>query len=79
VTGWHFLRGLSGELELGRLLWAFATVALVIYQGAAIWMNKQPFSPTEFGMGAAAILAAGGFGVAAKDKGVAAAASVAGS
>jgi hypothetical protein len=74
----HFLRGLSGELELGRILWAVATLALIGYQGFAIWWNHQPFSPTEFGMGAAAILAAGGFGVAAKDKGVAAASKAAG-
>ena len=72
-AGWHFLRGLSGELELGRILWAIATLALIAYQGLAIWLLKQAFSPTEFGMGAAGILAAGGFGVAVKDKGVAAA------
>lgn len=66
-----FLKGLSGEFELGRILWAVATIALIGYQGVAIWLNKQDFSPVEFGAGAAAILAAGGFGIAAKDKGVA--------
>ena len=64
---------LSGELELGRILWAVGTLALIGYQGVAVLYNKQPFSPMEFGGGAAAILAAGGFGIAAKDKGVAAA------
>lgn len=66
-----FLRGFTGELELGRMLWAIVTLALVAYQGVAIWLNHQPFSPVEFGGGAAAILAAGGFGIAAKDRGVA--------
>lgn len=71
----HILKGISGEFELGRILWAVATVALIAYQGVAIWLNKQAFSPVEFGAGAAAILAAGGFGIAAKDKGVARAVS----
>ena len=62
---------LSGQFELGRILWALATLALIVYQGVSIWINKQPFSPIEFGGGAAAILAAGGVGIAAKDKGVA--------
>lgn len=68
---------LSGQFELGRIIWALISLALIIYQGVAIWMNKQPFSPIEFGAGAGAILAAGGFGVAAKDKGVATAQNVA--
>jgi hypothetical protein len=66
----NIIRGVTGEVELGRVLWALATLALIIYQGFAIWLNKQPFSPIEFGTGAGAILAAGGFGIAAKDKGV---------
>jgi hypothetical protein len=61
----------TGQFELGRVLWAVATLALIGYQGFAIWWTKQPFSPIEFGTGAAAILAAGGFGIAAKDIGVA--------
>lgn len=54
--------------ELGRVLWALGTVALIAYQGVAIGLKGQTFSPIEFGTGVAAILAAGGFGVAAKDK-----------
>lgn len=74
MTGFvNILRGISGEFELGRVLWALSTVALIAYQGVAIALNHQSFSPVEFGAGVAAILAAGGFGVAAKDKGVAAA------
>lgn len=72
----HILKGISGELELGRVLWAVATLALIAYQGVAIWINHQSFSPVEFGGGAAAILAAGGFGIAAKDTGVAKATKV---
>jgi len=62
---------LTGQFELGRVLWAVATLALIGYQGVAIWWNHQSFNPIEFGTGAAAILAAGGFGIAAKDVGVA--------
>ena len=54
--------------ELGRALWALGTLALIAYQGVAIWHKGQVFNPVEFGAGVAAILAAGGFGVAAKDK-----------
>ncbi|MBB5684280.1 hypothetical protein [Sphingobium boeckii] len=71
----QILKGISGEFELGRMLWAFMGMALVAYQGIDVFYNKQPFNPVEFGAGAAAILAAGGFGIAAKDKGVAKAAA----
>jgi len=73
MTGfWNFLKGPGNtHIELGRLLWALATLALIAYEGVAIWFNHQNFSAVEFGGGAAAILAAGGFGIAAKDTGVA--------
>lgn len=54
--------------ELGRALWALAVLAMLAFQGLAIALKGQAFSPVEFGAGVAAILAAGGFGVAAKDK-----------
>jgi hypothetical protein len=69
-----FRSHLSGQVEMGRVLWAIATLALIVYQGVAVFLNKEPFNPVEFGAGAAAILAAGGVGIAAKDKGVASAA-----
>lgn len=72
------LKGISGEFELGRILWAIATVALIVYQGIAVFVNKQSFAPIEFGGGAAAILAAGGFGISQKDKGVAKAVATSG-
>jgi hypothetical protein len=55
------------SFELGRALWALGVLALIAYQGMAIFLKGQAFSPLEFGTGLAAILAAGGFGVAAKD------------
>jgi len=67
----NMLKGISGEPELARILWAIGVLALIVYQGLAIWLNKQNFSAIEFGGGFASILVAGGFGVAAKDKGVA--------
>lgn len=65
------LKGIGGDFELGRILWALGTLALIGYQGLAICLNSQPFGAMEFGGGLASILLAGGFGVAAKDKGVA--------
>ena len=56
------------SFELGRALWALGVLALIAYQGLALWGKGQAFSPIEFGTGLAAILAAGGFGIAAKDK-----------
>lgn len=61
----------NDHLELGRVLWAVAVLALIAYQGVAIWINKQDFSPTDFGIGAAGILAAGGFGVGFKETSIA--------
>jgi hypothetical protein len=55
------------SFELGRGLWALSMVALIACQGVALWKGEA-FDPVEFGTAAAAILAAGGFGVAAKDK-----------
>lgn len=71
VRGW--LTGADNQnYEVGRALWALGTLAMIAYQGVAVWKG-QPFSAVEFGAGIGAILAAGGFGVAAKDKGAAAA------
>lgn len=65
------LKGIGDEFELARILWAVGVVALIVYQGVAIYLNKQAFNAIEFGTGFGSILIAGGFGVAAKDKGVA--------
>ena len=67
LKGW-FTGKDNQAFELGRALWALGTVALIAYQGVALFYKGQTFSPVEFGAGLAAILAAGGFGVAAKDK-----------
>jgi hypothetical protein len=57
----------NSSFEIGRALWALGTVAMIVFQGVAIWFKGQAFSPVEFGTGFGAILAAGGVGVAAKD------------
>ena len=67
LTGWFTGRD-NVAYELGRALWALGVLALIAYQGIALFYKGQPFSPVEFGTGLALILAAGGFGVAAKDK-----------
>ncbi|KKC27329.1 hypothetical protein [Sphingomonas sp. SRS2] len=67
----NMLKGIGDEFELGRILWAVGVLAMIIYQGVAIYLNKQAFNAIEFGAGFGSILIAGGFGVAAKDKGVA--------
>ena len=69
LRGW-FTGCDNREYEIGRTLWALGSVALIAYQGWAI-QKGQTFNPTEFGLAVAAILAAGGFGVAQKDRGAA--------
>ncbi len=56
------------SFEAGRVLWVATTLSLIVFQGVAIWINKQPFNPIEFGGGVAAILGLGGFGIAQKDR-----------
>lgn len=53
--------------ELGRALWALSILSILGYQGYALLLGQE-FHPLEFGGGLATVLAAGGFGVAAKDK-----------
>lgn len=53
--------------DMGRFLWFAATAAAIIYPGVAMFIMKQEFDVQEFCIGLAAILAAGGFGVAQKD------------
>ena len=73
----NFLKGINNDhIELGRLVWALTCFSFIIFQGLAIWANHQPFSPTDFGVGAAGILAAGGAGVALKETAVAKARAV---
>lgn len=53
--------------EAGRFLWFLSVVAAIGYSGAHLWLNGT-FSVIEFGGGIAALLAAGGWGIGAKDK-----------
>lgn len=71
------LRGLftgtdNAEYEMGRFLWFLGVVAVIGYQGYAIYKG-QAFNAIEFGTGLGAALGLGGFGIAAKDKAKAAA------
>ncbi len=67
----HWFTGKDNEsFEIGRALWALSVLATIAYQGVAIWVKGQAFNPVEFGAGVAALLAAGGFGIAVKDKAV---------
>lgn len=63
------------SIEAGRVIWVLGSLAFIVsfiaYAGIAI-AKGQPFNPIEygtgFGGGFAAVLAAGGFGIAQKDK-----------
>ena len=54
--------------ELGRVLWAVGVLAFIIYAGIALLVLRQAWNGIEYGTGFAAVLAAGGFAVAQKDK-----------
>ena len=56
----------NSDFELGRALWGFGTLMLILYQGYAIYKG-HPFEPDTFGFGLTGVLAGGGFGVAMKD------------
>jgi hypothetical protein len=60
----------NNSIEMGRTLWALSVLAAIVLQGVAV-AKGQPFNAIEFGGGVAALLAAGGFGVAQKDKALA--------
>jgi hypothetical protein len=53
--------------DLGRVGLAFSLLSAVAYQGWALFQG-QAFDALVFGTGCAAILGAGGFGIAQKDK-----------
>lgn len=52
--------------DLGRCGLALSLIAACAYQGYAIYCGQE-FGPLEFGGGIAAILGAGGAGIALKD------------
>lgn len=53
--------------ELGRALWALGCIAVLGMSGWHLWKNGQ-FDVGELGLAYAGLLAAGGFGVATKDR-----------
>ena len=74
----NIFRGISGEWELGRVLWGTGggsyVVTPVVLQAIDLYHGAH-FDAASFcggyGGGLAAILAAGGVGISQKDKGVA--------
>lgn len=73
LRGWFMGPG-NEFYDAGRFLWFISVVAGIAYSGTNLFVNKA-FSIIEFGAGMGALLAAGGFGVATKDKGAASAAN----
>lgn len=65
-------KGIGGGWEMGRSLWASGAVSIIGFQGYDLF-NGHHFDAMNFGGGFAALMVAAGFGIAAKDKGVAAA------
>lgn len=63
----------NSGFELARALWALGVLAFIVYQGVALLVLRQPFSPMEFGTGFGAVVAGGGIGVGFKDRARAAA------
>jgi len=57
----------NNTIDLGRVLWAKMSL---VFCGASIYAiyNGQAFDPSMWGVGAGAVLAAGGAGIAAKAK-----------
>lgn len=53
--------------EAGRALWFASVVAAIGYTGAHLFINGE-FSIVEFGTGIGGLIAAGGWGIGAKDK-----------
>ena len=71
MTILNMLKGATNEsYELGRILWASGALSMIGFQLADVWKNGH-FDAMQFGGGFAALMVASGFGIAAKDKGVA--------
>lgn len=58
----------NDNYEMGRALWFLGAVAMLAFTGWHVHLNGQ-FDVTDFGFAYAGLLAAGGFGIATKDKG----------
>ena len=77
MSSWlNMFRGIdNNSFDIGRVTWFLGAVAMLGYQGYALFLG-QTWNSIEFGGGFAALLAAGGFGIKQKDTGVANAMSV---
>ncbi len=56
----------NSSLDVGRVLWFSVTFALIVFEGHAVIVQHAAFDPIQFATGAAAVLAAGGLGIAVK-------------
>jgi sulfite exporter TauE/SafE len=57
----------NDNYEAGRFLWFISVLALIGYSGWHLYQNAT-FDAVQFGIAAAALIAAGGWGVGAKDR-----------
>lgn len=73
LRGWFKGPG-NAAYEAGRFLWFISVLAGIGYAGWKLALTKE-FSIVEFGIGMGSLLAAGGWGVGAKDKASASAVS----
>jgi hypothetical protein len=71
MSFWNAFKGARNDgFEMGRTLWASGAASLIGFQGYDIHLG-HPLDPLQFGSGFAALMVASGFGIAAKDRGVA--------
>lgn len=62
----HLFTGIDGKsYDLGRVLWFFGAMTLMVYQGVDLYHGHE-FHPIDFATGVAAVLAGGGAGLGFK-------------
>lgn len=63
----HLMTGVDNRTyDLARVLWLLGGLQFLALATWAIVVNKQPFSPVEYGAGLGTMLTAGGIAVAVK-------------
>lgn len=65
----HLLSGKDNRTpDIARVIWFLMSVEFMVLAAVAVATNKQDISFNDFGVGAAALLAAGGIAVGMKTK-----------
>lgn len=65
----HLFTGVDNHtFDIARVLWAISCLVFLTLAVVHVVINKQPFSATDFGGGAAGVLGGGGLGVGLKAK-----------